>query len=356
MHDPNGRRAPEQVDFDLGELDHLLSAGRAAAAGEAGSRPPASAPGGRQRGPLERVAERLDHVVPAGAAPVWVRLMQTEPTASGSDGDLELTRPEVDAHLPSLLGWRAPPGCVAVAVVADGLARPAETRRSSRLIEDRASPAAVTPASEKREREAPGDEATSVRIVCVVDRWQRVAGRLHVAGGPAVCDPPEGGRLLDSLLRAFGHPTSPPEAQPAALLGRMWLGQVLAVADDDRTLLSWPRIRELHPATAVLRAAGLEVDDGLLELAVRAATRAWTWERIRAQAAAGQWDTELVSPELAAWMDQGMFSRWVLAGTRSCDELLAAASASLRPATRRKIRDHLGPGHTAAAPDAGLAR
>jgi hypothetical protein len=201
--------------------------------------------------------------------------------------------------------------------------------------------------------------ASGVRVICVVDRHGRVAGRTRVAGAtpittpddrdqrtvnqliaeaPLLTDAPEGGRLLDAMLRCFELPTPPPAALSTEWFHRMWLASVAQAAGDRAVALGWEQVRRLHPAVAALIRAGLPTTDELVDAAIRLAAQAWSWEHIRLEAAEGLWEEELISADIAEWMDDGMFSRWVLDETRTVDELLADLAGALSVDAERRIR------------------
>lgn len=76
--------------------------------------------------------------------------------------------------------------------------------------------------------------------------------------------------------------------------------------------MSWSEAVAFHPAVRALQEDGHPVPLDHVEQLLAAAGRAWTWSRLRQLAAGGSWLAELVPAGLAAWMDDGMFSRWVL--------------------------------------------
>jgi hypothetical protein len=46
---------------------------------------------------------------------------------------------------------------------------------------------------------------------------------------------------------------------------------------------------------------------------------------------------DIIDPELAGWMDDGMFARWVLSDLPSPDELLATVRPYLAPSAARRL-------------------
>lgn len=267
---------------------------------------------GSEQTSLHDWASSLDRIIPASLPAAWVRLWGQPgwlPRPSGC-----LPRPdEVDVltDLGPMLGWVAPPGCVAIAVVADGAVLPDSVAGRS--------------------------GSGRVRVTCLLDRWGRTAGRINVDDRPARLAVPSGGRLLDSMRRAFDLPTPPPTAPASALVERIWLGAVADATKRAAVALGWEQVCRLHPAVAVLAQHGLEVTNDLVAEASRLAPGAWSWEWLRQQTAERRWGAGLLAPELADWMDEGMFSRWVLDETRSAAELLAEAAPGLSPTAIRRL-------------------
>jgi hypothetical protein len=266
--------------------------------------------------PLDDWARRIDSIIPATCPFAWVRWWAQPGWSLPSTALLpEPTHVEIVGDLRPMMGWVAPPHCLATAVVADGTAFPVD-------------------------QGAPGGPSGSapVRVVCLLDRWGRVAGRIHLDGRPPHLEPPSGGRLLDSMHRIFGLPTPPPAAPSSVLVDRIWLGAVADASREGAVALGWEQVLRLHPAVAVLAGHGLEMTDALVGDAVRLAPGAWSWEWLRQQCAESRWGDHLVSPELADWMDEGMFSRWVLDETCAPAELLTGLAPYLSPTALRRLR------------------
>lgn len=242
--------------------------------------------------------------------PVWVMLLD------GLDGGLEVAVRD-DGFDP--LGWLAPPECQVFAMVGTGRVRP---------LDD----AVELPAS------LAGGRAGGVRMACVVSRRGRVGWHMVLPDGSSFDHIPEEGRVLDLLKRTLGLPTAP----PPPTLGRLQCAAWLAAVIDHAALgqpMSWSAVLDLHPALAG-RDAG--PDTATKEYALGLHLRELTWEDVRAavaggSATAGSAVAGLPHPELAAWMDAGMFARWVLAGTPDLDALLARARPYLRPPAARRL-------------------
>jgi len=143
--------------------------------------------------------------------------------------------------------------------------------------------------------------SSRVEVVVLVPRVGEVIGRMRDRG-EVVAEPPAYGVTLDCLQRALGLPTAPPQVPAVHLLATAWLEAVLRTSDP----LS--AIEMLEP--------GLE----------------WNslgWARLRQLAIEGRWPYSTVSPEDAAWFDEGSFSRWVLDGSPPLPALLAEMAAKV---------------------------
>ncbi len=201
----------------------------------------------------------------------------------------------VGSEVDGLLGWRAPPACVAVGTVAAGWATPVAV-----------APADGAPAVDRR---------MPCRVACLLDRSGRLRGQTRYADH--VCaEPPGGGRLIDCLHRVLDLATPAPTAPAGPVVARRWLAAIVRRAEAQGRRLDWTEATALYPG-GMGTPDGPEQqrghDVGLVEGGRR---RPWTWESIRLACANGCWEEPSIDPALAAWMDAGMFSRWVArAGT-----------------------------------------
>ena len=231
------------------------------------------------------VVEALDGTMTPDDPPAWVEVYADEtPMALVRHDDLA-----------QLFGWVSPPDCRAVGVVAGGWGRPEDG--------DLVGPASPSDA---------GADAQRVRVIVVVNRDAAVGSRTTLGDGSVVNGGCRGGRLFDALHRCLGLATDGPPASSAPLLGGLWLAAVVAEGHRQDRPLAWSEIIALHPATRVLADQGHDLSYLEMEAVGRVAPRAWTWERRRADTVEGAGLRELVAPEVAAWMDPGMFARWTL--------------------------------------------
>lgn len=135
---------------------------------------------------------------------------------------------------------------------------------------------------------------SSADVVVIVPRVGEVVGHMRV-GEEVHTEPPAYGLSLDCMQRALGLPTAPPQVPSVHLIATRWLEAVLRTAEPGEALAT------LH--------AGLEWDT-------------LGWERLRQLVAAGSLADPTLSPEDAAWFDEGGFSRWVLTGRRTLPALV----------------------------------
>jgi hypothetical protein len=242
--------------------------------------------------------------------PIWVRVLDSP------DGDPEETLAlALSAEPAGLLGWVATADCQAVGMVATGRLRPIEGAPAG----------AVDPADDR------------VRMVCLVSRAGDVAWKMGLPDGSESGETPSEGRMLDCLRRCFGLPTPPPPASPARLQAAAWLAAIFEQAQGARRPLSWSEVSRLHPVARVLD-GDLHGDcSTVLPGLIRLAGSAWTWEDFRQHAQGDPAVRDVINPELAAWMDDGMFARWVLSCLPAPDELLVALRPHLTPSAARRL-------------------
>lgn len=136
--------------------------------------------------------------------------------------------------------------------------------------------------------------SSRAEVVVLVPRVGEIVGHMR-HGGQVFSEPPAYGLTVDCLQRALGLPTAPPQS-PAFQLVATALLEAAVCADDS------------GPALALLDAGG--------------DWSGFSWERLRQLVAAGHWPDPTLTPEDAAWFDEGGFSRWVLTGRPTLPALL----------------------------------
>ena len=225
-----------------------------------------------------------------------------------------------------LVGWVATADCQAVGVIATGRLRPME-----------GAPAGLI-----------GPSRNGIRMACLVTRHGEVAWKMLLPDGATSDEPPTEGRMLDCLRRCFGLPTPPPPVGLGRLQVVAWLATVLEQAQGSRRPLSWSEVSRLHPVAQALGAELGGPSSELVPALLRMAASVWSWEDFRLQAEREPGLEDIVDPGLAAWMDEGMFARWVLSDLQSPDELLTALRPQLAPSAARRLAHAV---HAASAPE-----
>jgi hypothetical protein len=218
----------------------------------------------------------------------------------------------------SLVGFVAPADWEALAVVVQG---------RSWLLDDTAA------------------DPRPVRLTHVVDRQGSVASVIRHAGEePQARADPGVGRLVDVCRRALGLATPPPPEDSTELWALVWLDNIVTRVARGERLRGLVAAAHAHPAVEMVA----EHDPDLVDEAVLRLVRLGVmlghgrpWPKLRAACAAGEWLVEGLSPEGAAWMDDGMFARWVMAEYPTADEYLAELVDLLPEAVVDGVRDVL---------------
>ncbi|MDQ2727829.1 MAG: hypothetical protein M3Y91_08210 [Actinomycetota bacterium] len=247
----------------------------------------------------DAVVDALEAATTSEDPPVWFEVR-------GDDHNATMTLARHD-DLAQLFGWVSSPACAAIGVVAGGWGRP----QVSDLDLDRLSPGWVP---QRPALASGGDspELTGVRVIVVVDRRGLVGARTTLADGRTVAGGCRGGRLFDALHRGLGLPTDPPPVSSAAIIGDLWLAAVVGDGRQRGHRLGWSEATALHPAAQALADHGHTLSRAEVDAVIRVAPRAWTWDRLQADTVSGGGLSDLVAPDIASWMDTGMFARWTL--------------------------------------------
>lgn len=224
---------------------------------------------------------------------------------------------KLDGRHPSeaLLGWRVPRDWCAVGFVATGTARGDVVGASAR-----------------------------VTVVAAVDRHGVSASALVGDDGPLPVSAAEGsGRLPDLLRLSLGLQTPPPEEPVAELWSILWFDALLRAVLVADAPLTWETAAQLHPLCPLGQVPRPEAAGAAF---AEHEVAQCTWEVVRGLVARGRAQLPGISAREAAWLDQGSFSRWVLAELPSLGQL-AEALADLVPAS---LGRHLATVVTASPP------
>jgi hypothetical protein len=158
-------------------------------------------------------------------------------------------------------------------------------------------------------------------------------------------DRPEG-VVADACRRALGLPTAPPPGSTRELWALLWLDRVVDAAaggGPGARPTTWPALARLHPAAgphgdptaAALHPVALAAAAGTL-------AAAWPWHRLRADPGAIPLPGARPAPGLEAWMDDGMWARWLLSHLPAAGDLLSAVRALLPPALAETVAGVVG--------------
>jgi hypothetical protein len=200
-----------------------------------------------------------------------------------------------------------------------------------------------------------GADPPRVRITVLTDRSGRGAGLLRRGAGLTALPGPPEGTVVDACRRALGVDTAPPPRTTVGLWTRCWLDRVVdSLAGSGGAGAgppTWRDITRLHPASSAASTLGSGVGRGLdpdaLADATRALADAWPWARLRADPAVVDVPGPLPDARVAAWMDDGMWARWLLAAFPALDDLVDAACSLLAPdlarAARQAVEASIGP-------------
>jgi hypothetical protein len=208
-----------------------------------------------------------------------------------------------------------------------------------------------------------GSDPARVRITVLIDRSGRAAGLLrHGAGLTAMPSQPEG-TVADACRRALRLDTAPPPPTTVGLWTRCWLDRVVDALAGSRGGAAgpptWRDIARLHPASSAGDTRGPGVgrrpNPRALAGATRALADAWPWARLRAEPGVVDVPGPVPSARMAAWMDDGMWARWLLAAFPALDDLVDAACTLLAPdlarAAREVVEASIGPAASPSTPD-----
>jgi hypothetical protein len=277
---------------------------------------------------LPRLAAALDEAAEQagwGGRPTLVRITAwpSEPVAPNPElGGFDLGIRPIDADtsvVEALCGFTAPADWLALGVVTEGNARSLDDRDA---------------------------ESRRVRCVHLVDRSGASASTVRLKGEAATVlssldDHDPSGRVDDVCRLALGLATAPPTHTSIELWALLWLERVIAhrgCAPDTR--VGWRDIAELHPAVAMVVADepgwGGQATESLTRLAELLAD-VHSWSVLRTACAAREWPVGDIPPEVAAWLDDGAFSRWLIGGFPPISQLAAAARELVPPSVGRRL-------------------
>lgn len=254
---------------------------------------PTTLPPTTTRGRLRHVADLL--LAAADDDPELLPLAVGVADPGGGDVELSI-RPLVGAHpLDDVLGFTAPRDWWAF-----GLA-----------VRGRATPLPGHPGPGGPELDGP----TPMRMVHLQPRRGRALTVLDVGGIHDAPGPGQSGRMVDACRRVLGRRTPPPRVSAQFLAEVVWVDRLLRLVIEDGCTQPDPAtIRDLHPRAGRpptgRPSSGRSGLDGLATLGDEVG---WSpsWRRWRLGLASGDRAVLGIEPDVADWMDDGMFERWV---------------------------------------------
>jgi hypothetical protein len=103
-----------------------------------------------------------------------------------------------------------------------------------------------------------------------------------------------------------------------------WLDRVVEAASaGDARDLSWRAVARRHPACPA------PLSPAALAAAARGLADAWPWAQLRAAPEVLDLPDQVPAHSIGAWMDDGMWARWVLGSFPALDDLVGASRALL---------------------------
>jgi hypothetical protein len=191
-------------------------------------------------------------------------------------------------------------------------------------------------------------DSPRVRITVLIDRSGGGAGLLRRGDELTALPGAPDGTVADACRRALGLETAPPPPTTVGLWTRCWLDRLVDTlapsggAGAGPGPPTWRDLTRLHPASSVTAARwsglGLGPDADALADATRALADAWPWGRLRTDPAVVDVPGLLPDPRVVAWMDDGMWARWLLAAFPALSDLVDAACSLLTPNLARAAK------------------
>ena len=201
-----------------------------------------------------------------------------------------------------------------------------------------------------------------VRVTTLLTRGGKATTVLREPGGARHITEVPGGALGDALRRALELPTAPPPASSAGLWVAWWLDRIVEAAMASPPSARWPvpgrlpgspagwaAVAGRHPACP-FAPPGRGPRPATLAAATRDLARRWPWCRLRTDprmrvtfvvgGADGDVATlpDLPPQDIADWMDDGMYARWLLGSFPAVADLLDACDQLLPDALADRVR------------------
>lgn len=203
------------------------------------------------------------------------------------------------ADIDELLGVRAPSQWHGLGVVLDGSSQPGDPRVASMT-------------------------GRRLRVAYLLDRQGHEAITVIVDETGSVItsgDATAGGYVADLCHRILGLDCDAEHRPVSEWVMAQWLTRLLDIAADpttSREATNWAKVARLHPAFDP--ALPSTVDE--LAAATIDTVRELPWPSLRRQVTDTTLYLEALSPDLAAWMDDAFFARFLIEGCRTIEDLL----------------------------------
>ncbi|MCX7619701.1 MAG: hypothetical protein N2037_02515 [Acidimicrobiales bacterium] len=281
----------------------------------------------------QRSEQRNDHAVAYG-------FVACEATRTRRGG-IQLAAHELNTHpADALTGFTAPDDWIAFAVTCHGTAYhwadddPPRGNRFSR----------TEPVDRVRLLHLVHRDGSSLTRMRADSSGELLEHRSQASRGQPDEDTAVPGRIDDTCRRVLGLPTAAPDTSPHELWATIWLDAVVAFAADSPTTATARSVGMLHPAFRLWTSSGHPMPQWSPDLLIRfgqALGNVTDWEFLRARCARGRFSLGEVTPDAAAWMDAGMFSRAVLGSFLTIDHYLGLLIELLSAQVFDEIRSAL---------------
>jgi len=195
-----------------------------------------------------------------------------------------------------------------------------------------------------RRLDEPGAAPVASRTTFLVHRDGSEASVLRQGDTAEDLPGPAIGTIPDLCRRVLGLPTPPPPAPTTRPLWiTIWLDRIMTAWSDPahRSQLSscWPQVAAMHPAQGEPGPPGVDPAD--LVAVASAHTDRWPWARLRAEAQPLALPDGPLPPDVAAWMDDGFYARWVLGAFPAAEDLADDLLSLLQDPVRSQLRTTL---------------
>lgn len=299
----------------------------------------------QQRTRLRALVEVLGAIdCPPGSPATVVRVVDEHPGDPDGELELGLLTLEEGAHpLGFLAGFEAPPTWWALGVVCRGQARRGDDPGRAPV------PVRVAQLVSRH-----GTWASSWGPADGADTGGAVGGAAGGAAGGTDAGATDGdaadaptGRVDDALRRALGLPTPPPPGSTLPLWAAQWLDALVVDAVGPTPERRTRRRRPLaaligpHPAVTAFDLDPRHLSVTSLVAAGERLAGLRRWADLRRSCAEGRWYDPEVPADVAAWLDDGAFARWVLGAYPDLGQLRSTLGELLAPSALSVIDDAL---------------